>query len=121
MEMLLCHVQDRKNNIHPNNCSLSENSTMFQNCLANFQKDTFDNFMLFFSEILPICTYFKEASPILTPEDIAKVCLLSLCAPLQLPFQSAIESLDIVWSWLEQFPGLCIFISNFIPLPRLIL
>ena len=66
MNFLMCYVQELgKPSIR--NCSTEHNSTSFKECLATFDDDNFDDFMVFFGQIRYICDYLTTPSP--TIED----------------------------------------------------
>ena len=72
MNLLLCYTKE-KNEPAIRNCSNEHNSTSFKECIASFEDDVLDNFMLLFGQIQFICDYFNTSHPSLTKEDVLKV------------------------------------------------
>ena len=59
------------------NCTeLETNSTLFKRCLANFEDDTFDNYMTLFSQVNMICEFFNGTKPTIAPEFVMQVNFL---------------------------------------------
>ena len=72
-EMLDC-FQKEEGKAKLANCSDYEtNSTLYKRCLANFNDEDFDNYMMLFGQTFMICEYFNGTRPILTTENVLKV------------------------------------------------
>lgn len=77
MEMLGCYASQM--NLGPvKNCSIQNNASSFQDCVSEYDSNNFDNFMLFFGQIEPICQYLNDTSPIISAEAIIEVALFQL-------------------------------------------
>ena len=78
MNLLHCYVKE-KDDPPIRNCSVESNSTSFKECIATLDDDTYDNFMILFSQIRYICDYYNSTYPTLNVQDIIKVAILPLC------------------------------------------
>ena len=74
MELLNCYCKEM-NLPAVKNCSEfgKANSSSFQDCVAEYGKDVFDNFMLFFGQIEPICQFYNTSTPELNAATIITV------------------------------------------------
>ena len=72
--MLGCYTKQMK---EPpiKNCSEygKQNASSFQQCVSEYNRETFDNFMLFFGQIEPICQYINDTSPEISADAIIEV------------------------------------------------
>ena len=61
--MLTCWFKEYSSEL-PVNCSTEAkgNATLFQTCIAEFDKSAFDNYMLFFGQIDNICSYYNGSA-----------------------------------------------------------
>ena len=77
MDLLACFTS--QNNQGPlKNCSQFQqhNFSNFQDCLSQYPVKVFDNYMLFFGQIEPICQYYNNSSPTLSAATILEVFLI---------------------------------------------
>lgn len=74
MELLNCFCKEKQ--LPPvKNCTEygKVNSSQFQECVAEYEKDVFDNYMLFFGQIEPICQFYNSSTPELNAAVILAV------------------------------------------------
>lgn len=73
-DILGCYTKEMKGSPVKNCVEFAKhNKTSFQECIADYSTETFDNFMLFFGQIEPICQYINDTSPEFSAEVIIEV------------------------------------------------
>ena len=74
MDLLGCYSKEMQS-LPVKNCSdfKRHNLSSFQECVAQYDNETFDNFMLFFGQIEPICQYLNDTRPQISAEIFIEV------------------------------------------------
>ena len=73
MDMLSCYCREKQLPPVKNCTEFGKNSSSFQECVSEYELEVFDNFMLFFGQIEPICQYFNTTTPELSAASIIEV------------------------------------------------
>ena len=78
MDMLNCFILEKKLPPIKNCTEFAKNDSNFQDCLSEYKADVFDNYMLFFGQIEPICQFYNSTTPELSAQLIFKVAIAFL-------------------------------------------
>lgn len=74
MNLLACFSKEEKAPA-VRNCSefASHKFSTFEECIGAYESTVFDNYMLFFAQIAPICSFYNSSTPSLSTAAIFNV------------------------------------------------